>query len=452
LLGCVSITSSIEAINKPEPITEKKLKQLGLDRKFHKCISVADGDTITLEDIGSVRVIGVDTSEKNHPKLPVQYWSKEASNFTRKLCLRKKVRLGYDPYDNDLRGKYGRVLGYVFLENGIFLQEELLKKGYAIAYLKFPFNEKYKAKFIKWEQMAHNKKIGLWQDDGILEARWIMKQKHKMIQITLSDKDKYELRYKDWTYKSIPIYQLESQVKELYRWIYEFSVRDLERKLEEANYYNDPKIKSNKMNVFVFGMAHKKWGIYCNKFVFPRIKSGDLDRKIEQLVGIINHVVPKKTEQEFLNHGYHYVGDLEYDPLSTADRLDNNQRFVEVTNTSDGIRVINWDDANEHIGEYLGIKGKIVRTHNSGKACFLNFHNNFTIYMSAVLFSRDFDKFPKNPEEYYLNKIVIIKGKIKEYKNKPEIILKTPTQIEIINSFNKKEDEFIKPNQKSYGS
>ncbi len=453
LLACVSFTSSIGALNKPEPITDKKLKQLGLDRKFHKCISVADGDTITLEDIGSIRFIGIDTPEKNHPKLPIQYWSKKASNFTRQLCLGKKVRLDYDPYDNDLRGKYGRVLGYIFLENGMFLQEELLKKGHAIAYLKYPFDEEHKAQFIKWEQMARRKRVGLWQDDGFLEARWILKQKHQMVQITNSENNKYELRYKDWILKSIPIDQLEPQVKKLYGWIYEFSVRDLEKKLDEANYYNEPKVKSNKMAVLVFGMTHKKWGIFYQKHIYPRIKPEELDRKIEQLFGILNSIDSDKIDQGLINRGYHYVGDLQYDPLYVVKIPNNKERFSSTTNIPNGIRVINWDRANEHIGKYLGVKGEIVRTHNSGKACFLNFHNNFTRYMSVVIFSSDFAKFPKNPEDYYLNKIVIIKGTIKEYKNKPEIILKNPAQIEIIEgkipikSINKKEGDHIVSNQ-----
>ncbi len=67
------------------PVTDELLRTLGLDREYHKCISVADGDTLTLEGLGTVRFVGVDTPEKNHPKLPVQFMSKEASAFTEKI-------------------------------------------------------------------------------------------------------------------------------------------------------------------------------------------------------------------------------------------------------------------------------------------------------------------------------------------------------------------------------
>jgi DNA/RNA endonuclease YhcR with UshA esterase domain len=95
------------------------------------------------------------------------------------------------------------------------------------------------------------------------------------------------------------------------------------------------------------------------------------------------------------------------------------------------IKEINWDVAANYYGAYVKVKGKIVRTHNSGKACFLNFHNNFTKYLTVVIFANDFPKFPEKPEKFYLNKTVSVKGKIKEYKGKPEIIIKNPSNIKI---------------------
>jgi micrococcal nuclease len=46
---------------------------------------VVDGDTIQVEIDGQrerVRLIGVDTPETKHPKKPVQYYGKEAYEFT----------------------------------------------------------------------------------------------------------------------------------------------------------------------------------------------------------------------------------------------------------------------------------------------------------------------------------------------------------------------------------
>jgi bisphosphoglycerate-independent phosphoglycerate mutase (AlkP superfamily) len=93
---------------------------------------------------------------------------------------------------------------------------------------------------------------------------------------------------------------------------------------------------------------------------------------------------------------------------------------------------IEWDKAHLYIGKFVIVEGTIVDTYNSGRACFLNFHPDYKKHLTAVIFASDFYKFPPNPEDYYLNKKVRIKGLIKEYKGKPEIILNDPFQIEII--------------------
>ena len=95
--------------------------------------------------------------------------------------------------------------------------------------------------------------------------------------------------------------------------------------------------------------------------------------------------------------------------------------------------VIPWQDAAKYFGEYATVEGTIVVTHNSGKACFLNFHPDYKRYFTAVIFASAFSQFPANPESYYQGKRVRVRGLIKEYNGQPEIILKTPEQIEILN-------------------
>lgn len=96
------------------------------------------------------------------------------------------------------------------------------------------------------------------------------------------------------------------------------------------------------------------------------------------------------------------------------------------------VQVISWRDAAKHYGEYATVEGTIVATHNSGKACFLNFHPDYKRYFTAVIFASAFSRFPANPENYYYGKKVHVSGYIKEYKGKPEIILDDPSQIEIL--------------------
>jgi len=94
--------------------------------------------------------------------------------------------------------------------------------------------------------------------------------------------------------------------------------------------------------------------------------------------------------------------------------------------------IVSWQDAHKYYGHTKTVEGTIVAANNTGKVCFLNFHKDWRRYFTAVIFSSDFDKFPSYPEEYYLNRMVRVTGLIKEYRGKPEIILKSPSQIEII--------------------
>jgi DNA/RNA endonuclease YhcR with UshA esterase domain len=97
-----------------------------------------------------------------------------------------------------------------------------------------------------------------------------------------------------------------------------------------------------------------------------------------------------------------------------------------------GRKTINWKDANKHIGEYVETEGEIVSSYNNGRVCFLNFHKDYKGYLTLVIFASDFKKFPEKPEKYYLGKRIKVEGRIKEYQDRPEIILKTTDQILIL--------------------
>ncbi|MEM5835278.1 MAG: thermonuclease family protein [Candidatus Aenigmatarchaeota archaeon] len=103
----------------------------------------------------------------------------------------------------------------------------------------------------------------------------------------------------------------------------------------------------------------------------------------------------------------------------------------QILNKSDEILACN---AKNYIGENKTVVGKIVSSFRSKtNTIFLNFEKAYPNQcFTAVIFSSDLSKFPEMPEKYYYGKIVRVKGKITEYQGKPEIILKDPKQIEII--------------------
>lgn len=121
------------------------------------CVRVIDGDTIELDGGERVRLIGVDTPETVDPRRPVQSFGKEASAFTRRMVEGKNVRL---EQDQDTRDRYGRTLAYVYLQDGTFLNAEIIRQGYGHAYTRFPF--RYEQQFVQLEREARESSRGLW--------------------------------------------------------------------------------------------------------------------------------------------------------------------------------------------------------------------------------------------------------------------------------------------------
>jgi micrococcal nuclease len=118
---------------------------------------VVDGDTIVVAGVGTVRLIGVDTPETVDPRSPVEFFGKEASDFTRRMAQGKVVRLEFDIQRTD---KYQRTLAYAYLSDGIFLNAEIVKQGYGHAYVTYPF--KYLDQFRGYEREAREAGRGLW--------------------------------------------------------------------------------------------------------------------------------------------------------------------------------------------------------------------------------------------------------------------------------------------------
>ncbi len=128
---------------------------------FATVTRVIDGDTVVVEGVGTVRLIGVDTPETVDPREPVQYFGKEASDFTKQLATGKRVRL---EFDGDRTDRYGRTLAYLYLQpENLLLNAEIIRQGYGFAYTQFPFRmiEQFRA----LELEAREARRGLWARD-----------------------------------------------------------------------------------------------------------------------------------------------------------------------------------------------------------------------------------------------------------------------------------------------
>ena len=73
--------------------------------------------------------------------------------------------------------KYGRLLAYVYLTDGTFINAEIIKQGYGHAYIRFPF--KYLDQFRQNEKEAREVKRGLWADAVPAAERPVTKDAEK---------------------------------------------------------------------------------------------------------------------------------------------------------------------------------------------------------------------------------------------------------------------------------
>ena len=117
-------------------LTLFSLSSYGENEQIGVVSRVIDGDTINVVIDGTthrVRYIGVNTPERNEGCFS------EASEANNLMVMGKTVRLVKDKSETD---RYGRLLRYVYAGD-TFVNEELVRQGYAEAVLYKPDSEYY---------------------------------------------------------------------------------------------------------------------------------------------------------------------------------------------------------------------------------------------------------------------------------------------------------------------
>lgn len=136
-------------------------------------VRVSDGDTFVLEDGRKVRLIGVDTPEMSDDSrnrdtarrnklddATVSAFARKAKAYAEGLVEGQPVRLEYDWQRLD---KFGRTLAYVYRdEDGLFVNAEIIRQGYGLPIVYFPF--KYKKEFQGLRDEARSEGRGLWKN------------------------------------------------------------------------------------------------------------------------------------------------------------------------------------------------------------------------------------------------------------------------------------------------
>lgn len=116
------------------------------------------GDTVKLKGGKVLRYIGLEAHPIQSQIALAQQYGQEALEFNRQLVEGKAIMIEWGP---QLRDKKGRLLGYVFLNDGLFVNREILKKGHAKLKLVAP-NTRYAEEFRNDELTAKRSKTGLW--------------------------------------------------------------------------------------------------------------------------------------------------------------------------------------------------------------------------------------------------------------------------------------------------
>lgn len=132
---------------------------------------IYDGDTIKVAGVGKVRLLGIDTPEREASERgrffvklggngkALRRIAGEALKFNIAQVKGKEVRL---TLDHEKRDAYGRLLAYVTLPDGRLLNRLLLERGYAVVYRRFDF--RLKEEFLVVEEQARREKVGLWKE------------------------------------------------------------------------------------------------------------------------------------------------------------------------------------------------------------------------------------------------------------------------------------------------
>jgi micrococcal nuclease len=152
--------------------TTSDLKQSDSKKEIIVVKRVVDGDTFELSDGQRVRLLGIDTPEKyeskkldkdveatGQDKKTIKKLGKLASEYVKNFVEGKKVILEKEPNYED-KDRYGRLLRWIYLEDGTFVNGKIIRDGYAQVYEKFPVSKLDELR--KYQKEARENNRGLW--------------------------------------------------------------------------------------------------------------------------------------------------------------------------------------------------------------------------------------------------------------------------------------------------
>jgi micrococcal nuclease len=119
---------------------------------------VYDGDTVVLTSGEKVRYLGIDAPEIGHNGQKSEFMALESKNYNLRTVRNRHARL---EFDEERKDRYGRLLAYVFLDNGEMVNALMVKKGFAFVLINKP-NTKFLHLLLDCQRKAMTEKVGIW--------------------------------------------------------------------------------------------------------------------------------------------------------------------------------------------------------------------------------------------------------------------------------------------------
>jgi micrococcal nuclease len=156
---------STQTSSTPES-TNQSTEVLGVNNSTEsvQVVSVTDGDTIKvkIDDlVETVRIVNMNTPETVDPRKPVECMGIQASEKMSEFVLNKNVILQEDATQQS-KDRYGRLLRFVFLEDGTDVGLQMIKLGFARSDPYGSTPHEYLEAYEAAQQTAEQEELGLW--------------------------------------------------------------------------------------------------------------------------------------------------------------------------------------------------------------------------------------------------------------------------------------------------
>ncbi|NLC70567.1 MAG: hypothetical protein GX751_04315 [Desulfuromonadaceae bacterium] len=131
---------------------------------------IYDGDTLRVDGLGKIRLLGIDTpemaaSERDNfylrlgvSRKTIRRTARDALHFNIRHLKGKQVTL---VPGNPQRDDYGRLLAYVYLPDGRMVNLMLIENGLATVFRRYAFDNK--ECFLEAERKAREDRQGMWK-------------------------------------------------------------------------------------------------------------------------------------------------------------------------------------------------------------------------------------------------------------------------------------------------